>query len=94
MSPAPERTPLHRTTGARIAAAVFLVLTLAYALLIAQQILLWVVIVLTVVFLWYAARLVLAMERIAQALERLADTETDASLPTDGGTDPPERDER
>ncbi|WP_396613173.1 hypothetical protein ACH9L7_07910 [Haloferax sp. S1W] len=73
MSSATDRTPLHRTTGARIAAAVFLLLTLAYAVVIARQILLWVFIALTVVVLWYAARLVVAMERIAKHLGRLAD---------------------
>lgn len=83
MSPAPEETPLHQTTGARIAVAVLLVVSLAYALLIAQQILLWVLIVVTVVALWYAARLVVAMEQIATHLERLADAESRTNRRTD-----------
>ncbi|KAB1191934.1 hypothetical protein GJR96_00160 [Haloferax sp. MBLA0076] len=78
MSPSTDRKPLHQTMGARIAVALFLFLTLAYALLIAQQILLWVVLAVTTVVLWYTARLVVALEQIATALSRLADTQTDA----------------
>ena len=73
MSSPPDETPIHQSTGARVAIAVLLVLSLAYALLIAQQILLWVLIVVTVVALWYAARLVVAMEQIATHLERLVE---------------------
>ncbi|ELZ73333.1 hypothetical protein C5B91_03485 [Haloferax sp. Atlit-10N] len=76
MSPSPDDIPLHRSTGAKVAVVVFLVLTLAYALLIAQQILAWVFLVVTVVVLWYAARLVVAMEEIATQLGRLADERT------------------
>ncbi|WP_416839187.1 hypothetical protein [Haloferax sp. DFSO52] len=84
MSPSQEKTPLHQTTGARVAVAVVLVASLAYALLIAQQILLWVILVGAVVVLWYTARLVVAMERIASNLERLADKETETPRSADG----------
>ncbi|MGB9957970.1 hypothetical protein ACOZ4B_16460 [Haloferax prahovense] len=73
MSTPTDDTPLHRTTGAKVAVVVFLVVTLAYALLIAQQILAWVFLLVTIVVLWYAARLVVAMEEIATQLGRLAD---------------------
>ncbi|RDZ65248.1 hypothetical protein C5B90_02440 [Haloferax sp. Atlit-12N] len=73
MSPSSDDTPLHRTPGAKVAVAAFLALTLAYALLIAQQILAWVFLLVIVVVLWYAARLVVAMEEIATQLGRLAD---------------------
>jgi hypothetical protein len=76
MSSPTDKTPLHQRTGARIAVVVFLVLTLAYALLVAQQILLWVVLVVAAVALWYAARLVVAMEQIATNLARLAEVQS------------------
>jgi len=76
-NPSPD-APLHRSTGAKVAVVVFLVLTLAYALLIAQQILAWVFLVVAVVVLWYAARLVVAMEEIATQLGRLADERTES----------------
>ncbi|WP_411962907.1 hypothetical protein [Haloferax sp. YSMS24] len=76
MSSASDDTPLHQTKNARIAVVVVLVVSLAYALLVAQQILLWVLVVVTVVVLWYAARLVVAMEQIATHLERLADAQS------------------
>ncbi|KTG17723.1 hypothetical protein [Haloferax profundi] len=80
MSSATDTKPLHQTVGARIAVALFLLLTFAYAVLVAQQILLWVFLVVATVVLWYAARLVVAMEQIATALSRLADTQTDANF--------------
>ncbi|KAB1196782.1 MULTISPECIES: hypothetical protein [Haloferax] len=79
MSSPPTEAPIHESIGVRIAIALFLVVTLVYALLIAQQILLWVLLVGCVVVLWYAARLVVAMEQIATNLERLADAETEES---------------
>lgn len=78
MSSPPDDTPLHRTAGAKVAVAVFLALTLAYALLIAQQVLAWVFLVVIVVVIWYAARLVVAMEEIATQLGRLADERADS----------------
>ncbi|MFC7128691.1 hypothetical protein [Haloferax chudinovii] len=78
MSTPTDDTPFHRTAGAKVAVAVFLALTLAYALLIAQQILAWVFLVVIAVVLWYAARLVVAVEEIATQLGRLADERADS----------------
>lgn len=83
MSIPPDDTPIHRTTGARIAVTVLLVVSLAYALLIAQQILLWVVLVLATVGLWYAARLVVALERIADQLARLVEARSTENRSTE-----------
>ncbi|KAB1188936.1 MULTISPECIES: hypothetical protein [Haloferax] len=77
MSYPADKTPLHETTGVRIAVVVVLLVTLAYSLLIAQQILLWVFLVVGAVSLWFAARLVVAMEQIARHLGRLADAESE-----------------
>ncbi|ELZ84276.1 hypothetical protein C455_01197 [Haloferax larsenii JCM 13917] len=88
MSSATDRTPLHQTTGAKIGIAVFLLLTFVYAILIAQQILLWVFLALGVVVLWYAARLVVAFEQIARHLGDIAAAQSDATTsPDDAGDD-------
>ncbi|CQR50517.1 MULTISPECIES: hypothetical protein [Haloferax] len=73
MSPSADGTPLHRTAGVKVAVTVFLALTLVYALLIARQLLAWVFLLVIAVVLWYAARLVVAVEEIATQLGRLAD---------------------
>ncbi|WP_148413227.1 hypothetical protein [Haloferax sp. KTX1] len=78
MSPSADGTPLHRTAGAKVAVAVFLALTLVYALLIARQLLAWVFLLVIAVVLWYAARLVVAAEEIATQLGRLADERADS----------------
>ncbi|WP_424008439.1 hypothetical protein [Haloferax denitrificans] len=78
MSMTSDGAPLHRSAGAKVAVAVFLALTLVYALFIAQQILAWVFLVVIAVVLWYAARLVVAMEEIATQLGRLADERADS----------------